>query len=95
MDLYENVDKLGEGGFGKVMLMKEKTTGDLYAVKLIELADYMQSADTINEIDRESKTLKMLNNNRHIIQLHNYFLLEKEIVLVMEYAKGGEVKQYL
>jgi serine/threonine protein kinase len=31
-------------------------------------------------------------NSKYIISLENYFVLEKEVVLVMEYAKGGELK---
>mgnify|MGYP002176677808 CR=1 FL=1 len=27
--------------------------------------------------------------------MENYFVLDKEVVLVMEYAKGGELKQYM
>ena len=57
--------------------------------------EYMQKADGIYEIDREAKTLRMLNS-KYIIQLENYFLQgQKEVILVMEYARGGELKQYL
>jgi len=34
-------------------------------------------------------------NSKYIINLENYFVLNQEVVLVMEYAKGGELKQYL
>jgi len=34
-------------------------------------------------------------NSKYIIQLENYFILNKEIILVMEYAEGGELKQHL
>jgi len=30
---------LGEGAYGKVYLVKKKTTGDLYAMKIIDYAD--------------------------------------------------------
>lgn len=69
MNRYEKVKKLGKGGFGKVYLMKEKDSSsqdNLYAVKFINMSDYMQKADGIYEIDREAKTLRMLNS-RYII----------------------------
>jgi len=35
-------------------------------------------------------------NSKYIIQLENYFIHgQKEVILVMEYAQGGELKQYL
>lgn len=76
--------------------MREKERPDqLYAVKFISLNEYLQKgADGIFEIDREAKTLRMLNS-KNIIQLENYFIIghgQKEVVLVMEYAKGGELK---
>lgn len=58
------------------------------------MSEYLTKADGIYEIDREAKTLRMLNS-KYIIQLENYFIIQKDIVLVMEYARGGELKQYL
>lgn len=57
--------------------------------------EYFQKADGIYEIDREAKTMRMLNS-KYIIQLENYFIhSQKEVILVMEYAQGGELKQYI
>jgi len=33
---------LGEGAYGKVYLVKKKTTGDLYAMKIIDYADKVE-----------------------------------------------------
>ena len=42
---------------------KEREEPDnLCAVKFIRLNDYLQKADGIYEIDREAKTLRMLNS---------------------------------
>jgi serine/threonine protein kinase len=50
------------------------------------MSEYLQKADGIYEIDREAKTLRMLNS-KYIIHLENYFIHgEKEVILVMEYA---------
>eukprot|EP00347_Sterkiella_histriomuscorum_P010358 403376607 len=96
MDRYEKIQLLGSGGFGKVYLMRDKEKPDqLYAVKIINMSEYLQKADGIYEIDREAKTLRMLNS-KYIIQLDNYFIHgQKEVILVMEYAQGGELKKYV
>lgn len=74
MDRYEKIKTLGAGGFGKVYLMRDKEKLDqLYAVKMIDMTEYLQKADGIYEIDREAKTLRMLNS-KYIIQLENYFI---------------------
>ena len=99
MARYERVRLLGEGGFGKVYLVRDRERADqLFALKSIDMSEYLQKADGIYEIDREAKTLRMLNS-KYIIQLEHYFILQhqrrKEIILVMEYAQGGELKQHL
>jgi serine/threonine protein kinase len=74
LDRYERLEKLGSGGFGKVYLMRDKESqNQLYAVKIISMNEYMQKADGIYEIDREAKTMRMLNS-KYIIQLENYFI---------------------
>ena len=74
MDRYERLEKLGSGGVGKVYLMRDKESqNQLYAVKIISMNEYMQKADGIYEIDREAKTMRMLNS-KYIIQLENYFI---------------------
>jgi serine/threonine protein kinase len=80
MDRYVKIKKLGEGGFGKVYLMKdlEKSVDNNqvhYAVKVIDISANMSKADGIFEIDRESKTLRMLDS-RYIVRLEHYFVLE-------------------
>ena len=35
---FEILEKLGEGGFGKVMLGKHKTTGEKVAIKYVNLS---------------------------------------------------------
>lgn len=63
MDRYEKIKLLGSGGFGKVYLMSDKERPEqLYAVKIINMSEYLQKADGIYEIDREAKTLRMLNS---------------------------------
>lgn len=31
-------------------------------------------------------------NSKYIVRLESYFVVDKEIVLVMEYCQGGELK---
>ena len=51
----------------------------------------VKSAAKISEIYKEAKCLKQLKH-RNIIRLHQAFLHKSDIVLIMEYADGGELK---
>ena len=54
----------------------------------------MRSAALIQEIDREANTLKMLNH-KNIIKLYAGLVIKNELLLIMEYADGGELISYV
>lgn len=91
---YTTISKLGQGGFGKVYLVEEKETAIKYAIKYIDISFFMSKADLVKEIFRESKTLNVLQH-KNIISLKRTFLHKNDIVLIMEYAPDGELKNYV
>jgi serine/threonine protein kinase len=91
---YSTISKLGQGGFGKVYLIEEKDTKTKYAIKYIDISFFMSKADLVKEIFRESKTLSVLQH-KNIISLKRTFLHKNDIVLIMEYAPDGELKNYV
>lgn len=54
----------------------------------------VRNASLIQEIDREANTLKMLNH-KNIIKLYQGFVIKNELLLIMEYADGGELIHYV
>lgn len=91
---YERKEVLGEGGFGKVYLATNRETGENVAIKFMDISHYLTHADQIEEIYREADALQKLHHN-HIIHLHKAFLQKKEVILIMEYAGGGELADRL
>ncbi|KAK9791856.1 hypothetical protein WJX73_005295 [Symbiochloris irregularis] len=80
-------DTLGSGGFSVVYKARELNSGEIVAIKVIDLARYSPSDTTLKrEID-------ILTKARHpnIIQLRSVFFTEKSVFMVMEYAPGGEL----
>jgi serine/threonine protein kinase len=59
MKLYDNkyffIKDLGNGGFGKVFLAKEKVSNRLVAIKQLLNTDMSEQEDIIHEIDIASK----------------------------------------
>lgn len=54
----------------------------------------MKFANKIEDIYKESKILQMLNH-KNIIKLYSAFVLKNELILIMEYADGGELVAYV
>lgn len=84
--------KLGEGGFGKVYLAKQKFSNKYYAIKIIPIRKGVDIKFLFKEVDA-----LILLNHPNIIKFDSYFYNESEesIYLVLEYAKGGSLKEYL
>ena len=54
----------------------------------------MKSANKIDEIYKEANILQMLNHN-NIIKLYSAFIVKTDLILIMEYAEGGELMTYV
>ncbi|KAG1377600.1 hypothetical protein G6F61_006591 [Rhizopus arrhizus] len=90
---YNLLQTLGEGEFGKVKLGIHSKTGEEVAIKLIR-KDGIGSDNRINKVEREISILKNLNHP-HIVKLYNVLETEKYVGLVLEYASGGELFEYI
>jgi serine/threonine protein kinase len=85
-EIYEVVSKIGEGGFGKVFSVKNKTNNETFAAKCIRTR---LSRDKIKP-KQEIALLKSLDND-FIIKFVDAFEGPAEIILVTEYLGGGEL----
>ncbi|KAJ9462938.1 Cell division protein kinase 2-like protein CRK1 [Diplonema papillatum] len=88
---YQKLDKIGEGTYGTVYKAKDKTNGDLVALKCIRL-DNEEEGVTCTAI-REVSLLKELKHP-NIVKLHTVDLNEKKLTLVFEYL-DMDLKNYL
>ena len=61
LDDFEMMKVLGKGTFGKVVLCKEKETGNLYAMKILK-KDFIQERD---EVDHTMTERKVMKNIKH------------------------------
>ncbi|KAJ3193837.1 MAP microtubule affinity-regulating kinase 1 [Irineochytrium annulatum] len=90
---YYDLDKaIGEGNFAKVKLATHCLTGEKVAVKIIDKEKLDKV--TARKLFREVRIMKLLNHP-HIVRLYEVIDTPKELYLIMEYAAGGEIFDYL
>ncbi|KAJ3205049.1 Serine/threonine-protein kinase par-1 [Entophlyctis luteolus] len=83
---------VGEGNFAKVKLAKHKITGIEVAIKVIDKTTLDEKK--LGKLYREVRIMKMLNHP-HIVKLYEVIETNYTVFLVMEYASGGELYDYL
>uniref|UniRef100_A0A0G4FJM3 non-specific serine/threonine protein kinase n=1 Tax=Chromera velia CCMP2878 TaxID=1169474 RepID=A0A0G4FJM3_9ALVE len=84
---------IGEGTFGKVKLGTHILTGGKVAIKILEKERIVDVAD-VERVAREIHILKMIRHP-HIIQLYEIIETPRQLYLIMEYAPGGELFDYI
>lgn len=85
MDRYESLKDLGSGNFGVAKLVRDKWTGELFAVK------YIERGKKIDEhVQREIMNHRALKHP-NIIRFKEVLLTPTHLAIVMEYAAGGEL----
>ncbi|XP_051990796.1 serine/threonine-protein kinase MARK2 isoform X2 [Xyrauchen texanus] len=89
---YRLLKTIGKGNFAKVKLARHVLTGKEVAVKIIDKTQLNSSS--LQKLLREVRIMKLLNHP-NIVKLFEVIETEKTLYLIMEYASGGEVFDYL
>uniref|UniRef100_A0A8D3C0U4 MAP/microtubule affinity-regulating kinase 3 n=1 Tax=Scophthalmus maximus TaxID=52904 RepID=A0A8D3C0U4_SCOMX len=89
---YRLLKTIGKGNFAKVKLARHVLTGREVAVKIIDKTQL--NPTSLQKLFREVRIMKILNHP-NIVKLFEVIETEKTLYLVMEYASGGEVFDYL
>ena len=93
IDYYKFVKLIGKGAFGKVTLGIHKLTGKHVAIKTIEKS-YMKDDFSRKKVFREVYILKKIRH-ANVIRLLEVFESPKHLLIVMEYAGGGDLLQHV
>ena len=91
-DYYELQEKVGQGHFGTVNKCKKKSSGQIFAVKIINKNE-LKSADL--ELIRQEKNYLRLIMHPNIISLKDYYEDKKCIYLITELYKGGDLLTFI
>ncbi|KAI9815814.1 MAG: hypothetical protein M1832_005228 [Thelocarpon impressellum] len=85
---------LGEGEFGKVKMGWKKEGGVQVAIKLIRRESLGTNPTRLPKIYREISILRELSHP-NIVRLHEMVETERHIGIILEYASGGELFDYI
>jgi serine/threonine protein kinase len=58
---FEMISVIGKGSYGKVMLVKKRDTGQLYALKVLKKAEIVRR----NQVEHTMTERRILENIRH------------------------------
>lgn len=106
LEQYNVLERLGKGGFGSVHRAQHKETGNVVAIKYIDITESCMLwivlicsslacyASKVDEIYREAQALKKLSHPG-IVKLYHAFLWKNFVVLIMENVGGGELRKYI
>ncbi|KAK9466172.1 kinase-like domain-containing protein [Lipomyces arxii] len=91
---FEYIKVLGRGSYGKVLLVREKSTGRLYAQKQLKKASISIYKKTVEQTKSERAVLESL---RHPFIVKLFYALQDQhkLYLILEYAQGGELFSHL
>ena len=87
------ISVLGKGSYGKVMLVRKKDNGQLYALKVLKKAEIVRR----NQVEHTMTERRILENVRHpfIVKMDYAFQSDSKLFFVLEYCPGGELFFYL
>lgn len=85
-DDFQPIKPLGKGSFGQVFLVKHKSSGKLYALKMLDKAKFM-SRNLFRYAATERDVLSY-SDHPFIVGLHYAFQTAKRLCLVLDYCPG-------
>ena len=85
---------LGEGEFGKVKMGWRKDSTVQVAIKLIKKESLAGNATRLPKIYREIAILRELQHP-NIVRLHEFVETERHMGIILEYASGGELFDFI
>ena len=87
LDDYAMLSVIGKGSYAKVLLVRKKTTGEVYALKSMK-KKYIEKKNQTKRIMMERDILTSINHP-FLIKIHSSFQTDKKLFLVLEYCPGG------
>jgi len=82
---------LNKGSYGKIFLIRKKSTKEYYAMKSIKIfgIDRYNKVSILNEIK-----ILLINNNEFLLKCYDVFIYDKKLCIITEFVEGGDLDNY-
>jgi len=87
---FEFLKVIGKGSFGRVLLAKHKTEGNVYAVKVLQKKMILKRNEKNHVMSERNVLLKNLHHP-FLVGLHYSFQTPDKLYFVLDYVNGGEL----
>mmetsp|Transcript_3347 Transcript_3347/g.2903 ORF Transcript_3347/g.2903 Transcript_3347/m.2903 type:complete len:128 (-) Transcript_3347:1495-1878(-) len=96
VDSFEFLKMISKGAFGRVWVVRRKETGDIYAMKIINLAEQDMKKDKkeLDSLKKENLVYRKAQDD-YVVRALFTFVHETFICFVMEYMIGGDFGEVL
>lgn len=92
---YELLAKIGQGAYGSVFKARHRTTGQLVAIKVMDLERDSQKSDELESMQNEVRILLQCGTNPAIISCRHVYQGKTNLWIIMELCLGGSLKDVL
>ncbi|KAK0556894.1 Serine/threonine-protein kinase [Tilletia horrida] len=93
IESFELLKVIGKGSFGKVMQVRKRDTGRIYALKTIRKAHIVSRSEVTHTL--AERTVLARVNNPFIVPLKFSFQSPEKLYLVLAFVNGGELFHHL
>ncbi|XP_006856075.2 probable serine/threonine protein kinase IRE4 isoform X2 [Amborella trichopoda] len=90
---FEIIKPISKGAYGKVFLARKRTTGDLFAIKVLKKMDMIRKNDV--ESILAERNILITVRNPFVVRFFYSFTCRDNLYLVMEYLNGGDIYSLL
>jgi len=89
VDDFEVLKLIGQGSFGRVLQVKKKNTGEIYAMKVLEKAKIIAQG----EVQHTMAERNILTKLKHpfLVNLNYSFQTNEQLHFVLDFVNGGEL----
>ena len=92
---FEPLRCLGKGSYGTVLLVRQRSTGRLFAQKQFRKASVIVNKYLVEQAKTERAILESINRHPFVVKLYYAFHDHEKLYLILEYAQGGELSTHL
>ncbi|EQC36037.1 AGC protein kinase, variant [Saprolegnia diclina VS20] len=88
-DDFEPLRFIGKGSFGRVLLVRKKAQGELFAMKILTKQDVVKKSQV--EHTRTERSVLGSIDHPFIVRLHYAFQTTHQLYFILDYCPGGDL----